>query len=382
MYLLEGVEQVSGQGIAVTVLQDNEPATVGNVGANLCQLGVASHESAVCQGTAVLELLEELLLVRTANGDNLIVLVHLVLLEGCLVHGLQGLVVDEVLGGVLYGNVLGIAIHGTYEAAHRVGLVIPCLIQGMERHFCHLGKLPGGIVCPEGRPVVVGAQIYVLAGMLAKHGIYVHGMHGRIQMAIDIAYGGRLVLAHLLHLLGHIEGRGRGHDHTVDVHTGEGLHVLVAHVGIGRTCLGTASEAHEGTHVLVATYYHDTGIGNLGLLVCRKFVDISPGIASVVLGNRFFCLHALCLGKVGKALGGGMVGDVVVAKPEHRPVLHHHGEGHEVVAEGLGVGKPLAHRLGIVAAPKAIEREGGEGGKVALLQFRVAGTRKGIKHQG
>ena len=150
VYLLEGVEQVSGQGIAVTVLQDNEPAAVGNIGAYLRQLGVASHECAVCHGTAVLELLEELLLVRTANGDNLIVLVHLVLLESCLVHGLQGLVVDEVLGGVLYGNVLGIAIHGTYEAAHRVGLVIPGLVQVVERHFCHLGKLSGGIVCPQG----------------------------------------------------------------------------------------------------------------------------------------------------------------------------------------------------------------------------------------
>ena len=208
-------------------------------------------------------------------------------------------------------------------------------------------------------------------------------MHGRIQMAVYVAYGGRLVLAHLLHLLGHIERRGRGHYHAIDVHTGEGFMVLVAHVGIWDSGLCAAPVAHEGTHVLTAPYYHYAGIGDLGLLVGRKFVDVSARIASVVLGNRFLCLlHALYLGKVGKPLGGGMVCDVVVAQPQHRPVLHRHGEGHEPVAERLCIGKPLAYRLGIVATPEAVQREGGEGGKVALLQLGIARTREGVEHQG
>ncbi len=71
--------------------------------------------------------------------------------------------VHEILGRVFHRDVLGIAIH---RADEPVDDILVELRQLRDMHSGHAGELTCGVICPEGSPMMVGAQVYVFMHMV------------------------------------------------------------------------------------------------------------------------------------------------------------------------------------------------------------------------
>ena len=360
MDLFERIEKVTGEGVAKTVFQDEHSAPVADRGAHAGDAGVAAHEGAVGPAAAVFVLVEEDALVGLALAGDLVVGVDDVVGIGGGVVGAHGDVVDEVLGGVLDGYVLGIAVHAADKAVDDTALVGG---EGFERYTGNTGELLGGIEGAKGGPVVVGAQEDVFGGMVAQGGIDIDGTDVGIEVAVDVADGGLLGIGAAAGLLGTVVVGGGGDDHAVDVDGGaEGALVGIGGLGILHAATGAAAIGHEGPDGGTAADDDDAVVGNLGVLVGRQVVVVLADVALVhlmVVGGVF----ALFDGSV-----GGMEGDVVVAQDDAQQVFLFHAEGHEPVAVGLGVAIPGVDAGGEGSAEEAVERELGETGKVAFLE--------------
>ena len=124
MYLFEGVEEVARYGIAEAVLQDEHPAAVVGAGLHTGDACVAAHERTVGGTAAVFEAVEEHTLVGTPHTDDTVVLVNGVIDVGRAVGDIAWHVIDEVLWGVLYGDVLRVTIHTAHIAVYHLAVIV------------------------------------------------------------------------------------------------------------------------------------------------------------------------------------------------------------------------------------------------------------------
>ena len=188
---LKRIEHISGQSIAEAVLYYHKAAVVLHRGAHYGYLAVTAHECAVCIAATVLELMEILPRRGTALGHDAEILIQLISdIAGGVVDATRS-VVHKVFRGILHGDIIGVAIHAAHISANDVSVItgeIP------ERHSRHAGKFLSSIVCSQRSPVVIGAQIDILVGMLSHDIIDIYRFHASGQMRIYILDGGMLGL--------------------------------------------------------------------------------------------------------------------------------------------------------------------------------------------
>ena len=124
MHLLEGIEEVARQSIAKAVLQDEHAATVVCAGLDTGDSGVATHEGAIGGSAAVFEVMEENALMWAPHTDDTVVFVNGVIDVGRAVGDIAWHVIDEVLWGVLHGNILRITVHVANKAVNYFAVVV------------------------------------------------------------------------------------------------------------------------------------------------------------------------------------------------------------------------------------------------------------------
>ena len=336
MDLLKGVEQIAGDGIAEAVFEDHQPSAVLRGCPHTGNLRITAHKRAVSPAAAIFVTVEEHTLIGLSHTDHAVFIIDGVIDVGRGVGHITGHVVDEILRGILDGDVLRVAIHAAHIAVYHLTVVAREVAEG---HTCHLCKFLCGIVGAQRCPVVVCTQEDILIGMFPQRGIDIHGFHVGRQMADHVVDGRALGIGTLAHFLGTVVFHRRGDDHTVDVHVGEGVLVFVGSHGIACASSAGAAKGHQGAHLLAAAHDDDAGIGYLGILVgCHVVLVVVGGVCLLGLfcDGRDFLVFRLTDGTIGT----GVEGDVLLARLQSDQILDMHAETHEMVAEGFAVAEP------------------------------------------
>ena len=250
--------------------------------------------------------------------------------------------------------------------------------QVAERHPSHFGEFLRGIVGTEGRPVVVGAQVYVFRSMLAQRLVNVHRLDAWCQMFHHVVDGQRLRLACFLHLFGTIVFYGGGNHHAIDVHVvAEFLLILVGSLCVCRAAFSPSAVCHQCPGVGSVAHHDDARVCYLGVLVGSNLVLVLVvRVVGVLRSLRFLGLCAL----LSCRLGGMECHGIVALDVQFQRFAELHAQQHEVVAVWFAVAEPRRHLLSEFPACQFVPREVGKGGEVALLQFRESASRKGEKH--
>ena len=332
----EGVEEVAGEGVAEAVFEDDESAVAGRGGADDGQTGVAAHEGAVGAGASIAIMLEIDATARMTFADDAIVLVDRVVNVGGRVGDVARHVVDEVFGGIFERNVLGIGIHAAHIAVNDFAIVGA---EGAEGDAGDLGKGLGGVESAEGCPVVVGAEVDVLSGVLAEGSIDINGLDAGIEEGVGGTDVGVLRTRDAARFVGAVIFDGGGDEHAIDVHAREGGMVEVGGAGIADAAFAAATEGHESADVFPAAGDDDAGVGDFGVVVGREMVLI--GLDVWIRGAGFGLGEGIAGHFRGFGFGsGGVKCDVFLAGGEGEPVFDFHAQGHEMIAEGFAVAKP------------------------------------------
>lgn len=114
---------------------------------------------------------------------------------------------------------------------------------------------------------------------------------------------------------------------------GEATRILGDEVDVWLCALLAGTVGHERADVLATADYHDTGVGNLGVLVGQRIVNI---FYERIVGVR----HTF------GALSGGRGSErdgLITAYGDAERVAYRHAEGHEAVAVRFGVAEPLRY---------------------------------------
>ena len=258
------MEEVAGEGVAVAVLDDEQPAAVAGGGMDMGGTGVAAHEGAVGLRAAVLIGEEEGSVEGVGESGDGAVLAEGVADVGGDVVGVEGHVVDELLRVLPDGGIAGELGHGAHELMDGAGLVVAEVEEG---HAGCLGKGFGTVVSAEGKPVVVGAGIDLLTEMGAEHAIGIDDGDVGAEAAVDVLDDGFLAVAPGGALRGAVELYGGGDEHAVDAHVGaEGFVVAVEGSGIVAAAGDNSAEGFHGAYVAAPAGDDDAVLGLAGYL--------------------------------------------------------------------------------------------------------------------
>ena len=124
MYLFERVEEIARYSIAEAVLQDEQAATVVCAGLDTGNAGVAAHESTVGSTATILETMEKDTLMWTPHADDTVVLIDGVIGIGRGIGDVAWHIIDKVLWGIFYRDILRIAVHVTYKVVYYLAVVV------------------------------------------------------------------------------------------------------------------------------------------------------------------------------------------------------------------------------------------------------------------
>ena len=150
MHLFKGIEKIAWDGIAKTVLEDNDPTTVVHTCVHLGDLGVATHECIV--GTTVIGLEERTFGRRLFTYHFTFGKLELDI-GRCVFAVFRGIII-EVLRGLAHHRLARKGRHGAHKVRDLMFLVVRKVL---KRDACHLTKLLGRIIGATGSPMVVGA---------------------------------------------------------------------------------------------------------------------------------------------------------------------------------------------------------------------------------
>ncbi len=278
---LEGIEQVGADGIAEAVFEHEQPATVVGAGGDFDQTVVATAEDAVGRthilGLEIVEFEEVALLGVALLDDTLPFLVERVDGVESAVVGLARNVAYEVFGRFFDSQVARETIHGAHIVGRDDGVVG---VEAVERHLSHTGKFLGGIVGAEWSPMVVGARIDGLVGMLRQRCVDVDRNDGVVQGGEERIDALAFVARERRGAVGHIESCGGGDGHAVDADAG-GKRVVV---GIDRA--GVAYHALAAVGIGADGTYSATVAHNQDALASRMERSVGADGVGIGVGNR------------------------------------------------------------------------------------------------
>ena len=134
MHFLERAKEVSRDGVAETILENQHFAAIASGCLNFGYLGISAHEGAVGAAATILEMTEELALARTILAHNPERRIDIV--DGVCgrVGNIGGGVIDEIFGRAFDRYISGESIHRAHEATRDMLLKLSELRHMHLRH--------------------------------------------------------------------------------------------------------------------------------------------------------------------------------------------------------------------------------------------------------